>query len=61
MKAVQFEREQRQEYNNILKRAIFSPSPLVLDPCLSPQLFFSHFPCVVFPHCLQESLSSPPL
>lgn len=47
IKAVPFEREQRQEYSNFLRRAIFSPSPLVLDPCLSTQLSFCHFPCVV--------------
>lgn len=40
MKAVKFEREQRQEYTNFLKRAIFSPShwfwiPIFLLSCFS--------------------------
>lgn len=62
IKAVLFEREQRQEYSNFLRRAIFSPSPLVLDPCLSTQLSLSlSLRGECFPHCLQESVSSPPL
>lgn len=40
MKAVPFEREQRQVCTNFLRKAIFNLSPLVLHPYLSPQLFF---------------------